>query len=110
MCIDLHLHSFYSDGTASPAELVQTALGSGLRAVALTDHDTVEGIEEFDPVVMVISPQSNQLAYNDNLSRVEGETQAGFSLEFPASGNYLIRVDTFNGVSGGQANLYVFDV
>lgn len=69
----------------------------------------VEGIEEFDPVVMVMSPDSNQLAYNDNISPIEGETQAGFSLKFPASGRYLIRVDTFNGVSEGQANLYIFD-
>jgi len=47
MCVDLHTHSFYSDGTASPAELVQMALDSGLRSIALTDHDTVEGIDEF---------------------------------------------------------------
>lgn len=47
MCVDLHLHSHYSDGTSSPYELVQLALKSGLQGIALTDHDTVEGIEEF---------------------------------------------------------------
>lgn len=47
MCIDLHTHSFYSDGTTSPAELVQMAIDSGLRCLALTDHDTVEGVDEF---------------------------------------------------------------
>ena len=47
MCVDLHTHSFYSDGTASPAELVQMAIDSGLRSIALTDHDTVEGIDKF---------------------------------------------------------------
>lgn len=47
MCIDLHLHSLFSDGTSSPAELVRIAKESGLRAIALTDHDTVEGIDEF---------------------------------------------------------------
>lgn len=47
MCIDLHLHSLFSDGTATPAELVKLALQAELRAIALTDHDTVEGIEEF---------------------------------------------------------------
>lgn len=47
MCIDLHLHSFYSDGILSPGELVRMAVANGLEGIALTDHDTVEGIEEF---------------------------------------------------------------
>jgi len=40
---DLHLHTLYSDGTYSPQEVVARAADLGLRAVALTDHDTVEG-------------------------------------------------------------------
>jgi 3',5'-nucleoside bisphosphate phosphatase len=43
MFADLHLHSFYSDGTYSPEELVRQAARQGLAAIALTDHDTVEG-------------------------------------------------------------------
>lgn len=43
--IDLHVHSVYSDGTNTPAELIQLAEGRGLTAMALTDHDTVGGIE-----------------------------------------------------------------
>lgn len=46
MCIDFHLHSIYSDGTASPAELVGQACRNRLQAIALTDHDTLEGIGE----------------------------------------------------------------
>ena len=42
--IDLHVHSNYSDGTYTPQELVRIALEKGLRAFALTDHDTTEGI------------------------------------------------------------------
>ncbi len=45
--IDLHTHSNASDGTLPPGELVVLAASSGLRAVALTDHDTVAGIAEF---------------------------------------------------------------
>jgi predicted metal-dependent phosphoesterase TrpH len=41
--IDLHTHSTASDGTDSPAELMQAAAGAGLDVVALTDHDTVGG-------------------------------------------------------------------
>lgn len=44
--IDLHTHSIASDGSMSPAELVRHAKDKGLAAVALTDHDTVEGISE----------------------------------------------------------------
>jgi predicted metal-dependent phosphoesterase TrpH len=43
MFADLHLHTFYSDGTYSPEELVLKARRHGLAALALTDHDTVEG-------------------------------------------------------------------
>ena len=44
--IDLHMHSTYSDGTDSPAELVELAIEKDLVAMALTDHDTVEGVAE----------------------------------------------------------------
>jgi predicted metal-dependent phosphoesterase TrpH len=42
--IDLHLHSTASDGTNPPEVVVRSASQAGLRALALTDHDTVEGI------------------------------------------------------------------
>lgn len=44
--IDLHVHSSASDGTLSPSEVVKYALGKGLTAIALTDHDTTGGIGE----------------------------------------------------------------
>ncbi len=44
--IDLHLHSTFSDGTFTPAELVKMARESGIRAVSITDHDTVDGTAE----------------------------------------------------------------
>jgi hypothetical protein len=46
MRIDLHTHSSVSDGTDAPAELVRKALGVGLDVVALTDHDTFDGLDE----------------------------------------------------------------
>lgn len=46
MPVDLHLHSIYSDGSDTPAELVAYAADIGLTGIALTDHDTLEGIPE----------------------------------------------------------------
>ena len=43
--IDLHVHSLFSDGTCTPEELVDKASAQGLVAFALTDHDTVGGVE-----------------------------------------------------------------
>ena len=44
---DLHLHSDRSDGLYSPQELVKIAEKEGLGGIALTDHDTLDGIQEF---------------------------------------------------------------
>ena len=59
--IDLHVHSNCSDGTFSPKELVVLGIKQELVAFALTDHDTISGVEraikkaeEFDNKIQVI--------------------------------------------------------
>jgi len=42
--VDLHLHTTFSDGTYTPAEIVDLARRSGLSAIAITDHDTLAGV------------------------------------------------------------------
>ena len=42
---DLHVHTFYSDSTFSPEEVVSCAKEKGLAAIAICDHDTVDGID-----------------------------------------------------------------
>ena len=44
--IDLHTHTVFSDGSLTPTELVEEAAAKGLTAVAVTDHDTVDGLPE----------------------------------------------------------------
>jgi 3',5'-nucleoside bisphosphate phosphatase len=44
--VDLHTHSNCSDGSLTPAELVERAAAAGIRMLALTDHDTISGLEE----------------------------------------------------------------
>lgn len=43
---DLHCHSYCSDGTVSPSEIVRTAVRAKLCMLALTDHDTIIGVKE----------------------------------------------------------------
>lgn len=47
MAIDLHTHSTYSDGADTPQQLLKNALDLQLTAIALTDHDTANGVTEF---------------------------------------------------------------
>jgi predicted metal-dependent phosphoesterase TrpH len=42
--VDLHSHSTASDGTVAPEEVIESALRCGLTALALTDHDTIDGV------------------------------------------------------------------
>ena len=44
--IDLHTHSLKSDGSMTPTEVVEEAKRAGLAAIALSDHDTVDGVRE----------------------------------------------------------------
>lgn len=44
--IDLHIHTTASDGTFTPSEVVEMALEKGLYAIAITDHDTINGVNE----------------------------------------------------------------
>jgi predicted metal-dependent phosphoesterase TrpH len=46
LMIDLHTHSSASDGSLSPGGLIAEAAKQGLKAIALTDHDTVQGLDE----------------------------------------------------------------
>lgn len=49
--IDLHVHSTASDGTLTPSEVVRYAQEKNLYAIALTDHDTVDGVKEAQAAV-----------------------------------------------------------
>ncbi|HLU32330.1 MAG TPA: PHP domain-containing protein [Acidimicrobiia bacterium] len=46
MAVDLHTHSRVSDGSETPTRVVELAAAAGLEAVALTDHDVLEGLTE----------------------------------------------------------------
>jgi hypothetical protein len=70
--IDLHLHSTASDGLMAPADVVRAAVAAGLAALALTDHDTVEGL----PAAREAALQADiELVPGVELSAYEGDEE-----------------------------------
>ena len=61
MKIDLHNHTKHSDGVYTPLELVNRAINNGVDVFALTDHDSIFGIEEI-----------NEIAKNKNIRIING--------------------------------------
>jgi predicted metal-dependent phosphoesterase TrpH len=76
MPIDLHTHSTASDGSQTPSEIVTEALELGLSTVALTDHDTQEGLGE-----------ARKTAENGDIDLIAGTE---LSLAYPKGGMHLI--------------------
>lgn len=64
--IDLHVHSTRSDGTFTPKELVDYAIEKGLNAFALTDHDSIDGLEEaFEYAESLRKQQKNSAGHTE---------------------------------------------
>lgn len=88
--IDLHTHSTDSDGTLTPTELVELAKNRNISALALTDHDTISGLDEFFTACK-----------NNNIEGISGVEISGLhntfkkfeihilALNFPFPNNYL---------------------
>ncbi len=70
--IDLHAHSTASDGMASPTLFVETAARAGLTIVALTDHDTVDGLAE---AMAAAEPLGVRVVPGVELSVVDGKEE-----------------------------------
>jgi predicted metal-dependent phosphoesterase TrpH len=76
--VDLHTHTLRSDGVLTPVELVRAAADSGIRTLAITDHDTLAGTRELvlgrampAPIELIPGVEINALARDIPL--VEGE-------------------------------------
>ena len=82
--IDLHLHSTASDGTSEPEVVVLAARAAGLEALALTDHDTVEGI-----------PAAREAALAAGIELVAGVELSAYegSDEIHVLGLHLVQLD-----------------
>ena len=57
MDVDLHCHSTASDGALAPAAVVARAFERGVRVLALTDHDTLDGLDEAGAAAQALGMQ-----------------------------------------------------
>ena len=55
--IDMHVHTTASDGTMRPEHVVSLAAMQGLKAIAITDHDTMDGIVEAGKAGELMGPR-----------------------------------------------------
>src|SRR5690625_4125801 len=79
MAFDMHTHSYFSDGTTSPAEVIKAAARTGLSGVALTDHDTTAG---WDPAEEAAAQHGIALIRGMELSTVSDDGVAVHVLSY----------------------------
>jgi predicted metal-dependent phosphoesterase TrpH len=65
--LELHCHTTFSDGTLTPTELVHAAVSAGVRALAITDHDTISG---WDEAIATAKPYNLEIVPGVELSTV----------------------------------------
>ena len=66
--IDLHTHTNYSDGDLSPYELIRLAIEKNIGILAITDHDTLDGIKTIDKSDFLIANSGIQIIDGIELS------------------------------------------
>jgi len=67
--VDLHMHSTASDGSLAPSAVVDAARAAGLSAIALTDHDTLAGLQEAE---LAAAPLGIRVVRGVELSAIDG--------------------------------------
>ena len=50
--VDLLLHTTFSDGTMTPTQLIKLCASNGLRVIAISDHDSTEGLNEANQAML----------------------------------------------------------
>jgi predicted metal-dependent phosphoesterase TrpH len=73
--IDLHLHTTFSDGAWTPTQVVQNALKANLSAIAITDHDNLDGIQEAKDAALAASAGGKEI---EVIAGVELSTYSDF--------------------------------
>lgn len=98
MTCDLHIHSNYSDGTLTPDELVALAETQNISAIALCDHNTVDGLSDF-----------RKAARNSNVTAING---IEISTEYNGTELHILGLflpeDKFEEISNMMSRIKIF--
>ena len=93
--IDLHTHSTKSDGTYTPTELVHYAARKGLSAIALTDHDTIDGVEDAMQAAADLRRKNESVLISSPVYRIVPEVIPGVELSTELNGKSIHIVGLF---------------
>ena len=99
--IDLHNHSTKSDGTLTPSELVIHAMEKGLSAFALTDHDTIDGLDE--ALSYADKLRTGEIPFPTTASSVEGSPD-------PAVPEVICGIEFSTDVAGHDVHVVGLDI
>jgi predicted metal-dependent phosphoesterase TrpH len=103
---DLQSHSTYSDGTLPPAEVVARAAAAGVEVLALTDHDTVDGVAEALQAAAA-SPVPIRVVAAAELSSIDGEHEdlhvLGYGIDH-ADEDFLAALERFRADRAARAD------
>jgi predicted metal-dependent phosphoesterase TrpH len=103
---DLQSHSTYSDGTLPPAEVVARAAAAGVQLLALTDHDTVDGVEQALAAALT-SPTAIRVVPAVELSSIDGEHEdlhvLGYGIDH-TNNEFLATLERFRADRGARAD------
>lgn len=100
--IDLHAHTTASDGTTTPAGLIETTLAIGLEALAIADHDTFAGYDEALPLArqaavdLVCSIELSTRMPQPKPLRPKSVHLLGYFLSTPPSGSFREWIDSLH--------------
>lgn len=83
--LELHCHTTFSDGTLTPTQLVNTAIATGVKALAITDHDTVSGWDE----AIFAAPDSLEIVPGLELSTVHRDRSLHILGFYPHRGRLI---------------------
>ena len=89
--IDLHTHSNCSDGSMTPTELVKHAAEKGLAAIALSDHDTIAGVDEAIEAIKAGKMTATVKQDGDAM----GEANIRFAMNYLINGKWIDGLDQY---------------
>jgi predicted metal-dependent phosphoesterase TrpH len=92
MFVDLHIHTYYSDGVFSPKDIVKKCSQYGFKYISITDHDSIDGALEIhnnSPIKLISGVELSCKSFNFGIPQVKGSALHLLGYGFDLSNNVL---------------------